>query len=217
MHGATSARRSRGIAASRESTTTGRRPICEPSRTTRPLRAPGVLSRGASHPSPRRQIAPLVKFSQLILDIGYAYRPSSSADRYRASNAASASSMRAASVIPDRTMRALANSSGSTVVLRRMRFMPSLWHFRVITNGHIRGPRPRGRARHRRVHRRLLGGDDRVRAAGSLTCSEELRRQCGDRGPAGCVRRGLLGKEHRGDQRRERETHGHDEHHRVGV
>jgi hypothetical protein len=42
----------------------------QPSRTTRPLRAPGVLSRGASHPPPRRQIAPLVRFINWMLVIG---------------------------------------------------------------------------------------------------------------------------------------------------
>ncbi len=36
--------------------------------------------------------------------------------------------MRAASVIPARTSRALLNSPASTVVLRRMRFMPLLCH-----------------------------------------------------------------------------------------
>ena len=36
--------------------------------------------------------------------------------------------MRVASVIPARTPRALFNSSASTVVLRRMRFMPLLCH-----------------------------------------------------------------------------------------
>jgi hypothetical protein len=42
----------------------------QPSRNTRPLRAPGVLSRGASHPPPRRQIAPLVRFINWMLVIG---------------------------------------------------------------------------------------------------------------------------------------------------
>src|SRR5437879_11455068 len=36
--------------------------------------------------------------------------------------------MSAASVMPDRALRALPRSSASTVVLRRMRFMPSLCH-----------------------------------------------------------------------------------------
>src|SRR5271166_1896723 len=41
--------------------------------------------------------------------------------------------MRAASLIPDRTLRALVSSSASTVVLKRMRFMPSLCHRYELT------------------------------------------------------------------------------------
>jgi hypothetical protein len=73
-----------------------------------------------------------------------------------------------------------------------------------------------------RIAQILFDGEVR-RAADHLPVAEvakqpgELRRQCGDCRPGGCVRRGLLGKQHGGDQRRERETHGHDEHHRVGV
>jgi len=45
-------------------------------------------------------------------------------------SAFSASSMRAASVIPERTLRALPRSCATTLVLRRMRFMPSFCYSR---------------------------------------------------------------------------------------
>jgi len=69
VHGATSARSSRGIAASRESTTTGRRPS-RPFHTTRPLRVPEVRSRVSSCPPPRRQVTPLVGLINRVLVVG---------------------------------------------------------------------------------------------------------------------------------------------------
>ena len=127
VHGATSARRSRGIAASRDSTTAGRRPISAISHhhtspragsalTRRPPPAatrPGHPTRRAHQPDARRRRRS--SRPPRLLD-GERVRPRG------------CSSTRAASVIPARTLRALLSNSASTVVLRRMRLMPQLCH-----------------------------------------------------------------------------------------
>ncbi len=59
VHGPINVRRNRGIAASRGSTTTGRR-RARRAHTTRPLRAPGVPSRRAGSRPERGEISPLV-------------------------------------------------------------------------------------------------------------------------------------------------------------
>lgn len=73
VHGATSARRSRGIAASRDSTPAdaGR---SRPSHTTTALRVPKVRSRFSRRSPPRRKVAPLVGLIKRVLAVGYITR-----------------------------------------------------------------------------------------------------------------------------------------------
>jgi hypothetical protein len=84
-------------------------------------------------------------------------------------------------------------------------------------NDAINAETARGTHRADSVRRLDPAGWGHLRLTGRAKRPGELRRQCWDRGLAGHVRRGLLGQERGGDQRGERETHGYDEHHRVGV
>ncbi len=69
VHGATSARRCRGITASRDRTTTGRRPISTISHHHTSPRG-GAPSRTCHGPPKRLQVAPLVRFVKWVLVVG---------------------------------------------------------------------------------------------------------------------------------------------------
>ncbi len=86
VHGATSARRCRGITASRDRTTTGRRPISTISHHHTSPRG-GAPSRTCHGPPKRLQVAPLVRFVKWVLVVGGVTGASTSADRCRASSA----------------------------------------------------------------------------------------------------------------------------------